>query len=52
MASDEAQPVVLVIAGPNGAGKSTASPLLVHDMAGIDRYINADAIARGLADEK
>lgn len=44
-----AQPVVLILAGPNGAGKSTASPTLVHDLTGIDRYINADAIARGLS---
>jgi predicted ABC-type ATPase len=46
---DNAQPVALVMSGPNGAGKSTASPILVHEMAGIDRYINADAIARGLS---
>ncbi len=44
----EDHPVVLVLAGPNGAGKSTAAPSLIHEMAGIDRYINADAIARGL----
>lgn len=49
MEQSERQPVVLVIAGPNGAGKSTAAPLLVHEMAGIDRYINADAIARGFS---
>ncbi len=49
MTPGKTQPVVLVLAGPNGAGKSTASPTLVHDMAGIDRYINADAIARGLS---
>ncbi len=42
-------PVVFVLAGPNGAGKSTAAPVLVQEMAGIDRYINADAIARGLS---
>ena len=49
MEQGDRQPVVLVIAGPNGAGKSTAAPLLVHDMAGIDRFINADAIARGFS---
>ena len=47
MSSDH--PVVFVLAGPNGAGKSTAAPVLVNEMAGIDRYINADAIARGLS---
>lgn len=41
--------MVLVIAGPNGAGKSTSAPLLVHQTAGIDRYLNADAIARGFS---
>jgi predicted ABC-type ATPase len=45
----EEHPVVFVLAGPNGAGKSTAAPLLIHEMAGIERYINADAIARGLS---
>lgn len=40
---------MLVIAGPNGAGKSTSALLLVHEMAGIDRYVNADAIARGFS---
>jgi len=46
---DTDPPVVFVLAGPNGAGKSTAAPVLVQEMAGIDRYINADAIARGLS---
>lgn len=40
---------MLVIAGPNGAGKSTSAPLLVHQIVGIDRYLNADAIARGFS---
>jgi predicted ABC-type ATPase len=42
-------PVVLVMAGPNGAGKSTSAPLLVRETAGIERYLNADAIARGFS---
>lgn len=46
---DTDHPVVFILAGPNGAGKSTAAPVLVQEMAGIDRYINADAIARGLS---
>lgn len=49
LTADPRQPVVLVIAGPNGAGKSTSAPLLVHQTAGIDRYLNADAIARGFS---
>lgn len=49
MREDEDQPIVLVVGGPNGAGKSTASTAIVHDTVGIDRYINADAIARGLS---
>lgn len=40
---------MLVVAGPNGAGKSTSAPLLVQETAGIDRYLNADAIARGFS---
>ncbi len=46
---DTDHPVVFVLAGPNGAGKSTAAPVLIHEVAGIERYINADAIARGLS---
>ena len=37
------------LAGPNGAGKSTAAPQLVHSVLGIDEFVNADVIARGLA---
>lgn len=38
-----------ILAGPNGAGKSTAAPHLVHQVLGIDEFVNADVIARGLA---
>ncbi len=42
-------PSVVVIAGPNGAGKSTAAPRMLHQHAGIDDFVNADAIAAGLS---
>jgi predicted ABC-type ATPase len=40
-------PRVVVIAGINGAGKSTAAPSLLTRF-GIDTYLDADEIARGL----
>jgi predicted ABC-type ATPase len=40
---------IIVVAGPNGAGKSTAAPRLVRDLFGIQEFVNADAIATGLA---
>lgn len=43
-------PRVVVIAGINGAGKSTAAPFLLEEFA-IGTYLDADAIARDLADE-
>ena len=42
-------PYVIVIAGPNGAGKSTAAPALLHGLLGLDDFVNADVIARGLS---
>lgn len=45
----EPRPSVIVLAGPNGAGKSTAAPALLHDAFGIDEFVNADVIARGLS---
>lgn len=42
-------PSVVILAGPNGAGKSTAAHLLVRDAFGIDEFVNADDIARGLS---
>ncbi len=42
-------PHVIVIAGPNGAGKSTAAPALLHGLLGIEHFVNADVIARGLS---
>ncbi len=42
-------PNVVILAGPNGAGKSTLAPGLVHELLGIEIYVNADVIARGIA---
>lgn len=42
-------PNIIVIAGPNGAGKSTAAPALLRDLLGIEDFVNADDIARGLS---
>lgn len=43
------RPSVIVLAGANGAGKSTVAPALLHDAFGIDEFVNADVIARGLS---
>jgi len=40
---------VIVIGGPNGAGKTTAAADLLPVTLGIDEFINADEIARGLS---
>ncbi len=42
-------PHVIVIAGPNAAGKSTAAPARLHGLLGIEHFVNADVIARGLS---
>jgi predicted ABC-type ATPase len=42
-------PHVVVIAGPNGAGKSTAAPALLDGRLGIENFVNADVIAKGLS---
>lgn len=42
-------PQAVVIAGPNGAGKTSAAADLLRDAVGIDAFVNADVIARGLA---
>ena len=44
-----ATPKVIILAGPNGAGKSTLAPRLIRDAVGIDQFVNADVIARGLS---
>lgn len=41
-------PRVVVFAGPNGAGKSTHADAILAAL-GIDTFVNADYIARGLS---
>ena len=40
---------VIVMGGPNGAGKTTAAADLLPATLGINEFINADEIARGLS---
>ena len=40
---------IIIIAGPNGAGKTTFARSFLPEEAGLTRFINADAIATGLA---
>ena len=42
-------PVLYIIAGPNGAGKTTASFTLLPEVFGINQFVNADEIAKGLS---
>ena len=44
----KAAPRVIVFAGPNGAGKSTHADAILAAL-GIDIFVNADYIARGLS---
>ena len=46
---NEQTPNIILIAGPNGAGKSTAAKALLVDSLGVDEFVNADTIARGLS---
>ena len=41
-------PRVVIFAGPNGAGKSTHADAIVAAL-GINTFVNADYIARGLS---
>lgn len=43
-------PNVVLLGGPNGAGKSTAAAGILTPVFGIDVFVNADVIARGLGD--
>jgi predicted ABC-type ATPase len=43
------QPTVIAIAGPNGAGKTSVAESFLRNLLGVDQYVNADAIARGLS---
>ena len=40
---------IIIIAGPNGAGKTTFARSFLPEEGGLPRFINADAIAAGLA---
>ena len=40
---------LIVLGGPNGAGKSTAATMLLPAVLGIQEFVNADAIAKGLS---
>jgi predicted ABC-type ATPase len=42
-------PTMYIIAGPNGAGKTTASNTLLPEFFGINQFVNADEIAKGLS---
>ena len=44
-------PRVVIFAGPNGAGKSTHADAILASL-GIDTFVNADYIARGLSGRK
>lgn len=43
------RPQIVIIGGPNGAGKSTIAGKLVPELLGLAEFVNADAIASGLA---
>jgi predicted ABC-type ATPase len=45
----KARPRCLIIAGPNGAGKTTFARNYLLQDAGIENFVNADAIAAGLS---
>jgi predicted ABC-type ATPase len=40
---------IIIFAGPNGAGKTTFARSFLPEEAGLPHFINADAIAAGLA---
>jgi len=40
---------IYVIGGANGAGKTTAAMILLPDFLGLNEFVNADEIARGLS---
>ena len=42
-------PNLVVLAGPNGAGKSTLAPAVLQGTLGVEEFVNADVIARGLS---
>lgn len=42
-------PDLIFLAGPNGAGKTTGAFVLLPHVFGIEHFVNADEIARGLS---
>lgn len=46
---DQQRPQIFVLSGPNGAGKTTAAGVVLPECLGIDQFVNADLIARGLS---
>ncbi len=42
-------PNLILLAGPNGAGKSTAAREFLQGALGVDEFVNADVVARGLS---
>lgn len=51
MTVDTGDKKIIIIAGPNGAGKTTFARAFLPNEAKLPRFINADAIAAGLAPE-
>jgi len=45
----EEKPSVYVFAGPNGAGKTTFANIILPQFLGVNDFVNADTIARGLS---
>ena len=45
----EARPVLWLIAGPNGVGKTTYARRYLRAVAGTERFVNLDEIARGFS---
>ncbi len=46
---EAARPLVTILGGPNGAGKSTIARRMLVPEKGIEHFVNADVIARGLS---
>jgi predicted ABC-type ATPase len=43
------RPEIFVLSGANGAGKTTTAGVLLPERLGVDQFVNADLIARGLS---
>jgi predicted ABC-type ATPase len=46
---DDAAPILWLIAGPNGVGKTTYARRYLRAVAGTERFVNLDEIARGFS---